>query len=64
MAVNEPDPGNEEQIYRNNLERVHGTDLHPRTEAWARISVRNSLIGFVVFLVLAGLFALWIGLRY
>lgn len=63
MAVHDPDPGNEEQIYRSNVERVHGTDLHPRTESWARISARTSLIGFVVFLVLAGLFALWIGLR-
>ena len=43
-------------------ERLHGVDLHPRHESWARISTQGSLIGFVIFLILAGLFVLWIGL--
>jgi hypothetical protein len=44
-------------------DRIHGVDLHPRHESWARISMRSSMIGFVIFLVLAGLLVLWIGLR-
>ena len=55
MATENRDP--------KNADRIYGTDLHPRHESWARISTRNTLIGFVVFLVLAGLFVLWIGLR-
>ena len=55
MAVNDQEPRNEDRIY--------GIDLHPRHEAWARISTRSTMIGFVVFLVLAALFVLWIGWR-
>jgi hypothetical protein len=47
-----------------NEDRVYGTDLHPRHESWARISTRGSMIGFVIFLVLAGLFVLWVNLRH
>lgn len=43
-----------------NEERIYGVDLHPRHEAWARISVRSSLIGLVVFIVLAIAFVLWV----
>jgi hypothetical protein len=45
-------------------ERLYGADLHPRHESWARISTRGTMIGFVIFLVLAGLFVLWIGIRH
>ena len=54
MAVNDREPTGEE--------RTTGVDLHPRHESWARISTQSTLIGFLVFLVLAGLFVLWIGL--
>jgi hypothetical protein len=61
MKVTDPNLTNEEQAYQQNEERVYGTDLHPRHESWARISSRGTLIGFFVFLVLAGLFLLWVG---
>jgi hypothetical protein len=48
----------------SNEDRVYGTDLHPRHESWARISTRGTMVGFVVFLVLAGLFVLWINLEH
>jgi hypothetical protein len=60
MAVNDRDRRTDEQIYRDNEERVYGTNLHPRHESWARISTRSTMIAFVVFLVLAALFFLWI----
>ena len=43
--------------------RQYEVDLHPRHESWARLSARRSLVGFVIFLVLTGLFVLWIGIR-
>jgi hypothetical protein len=42
------------------VERAQGADLHPRHESWARISTRSTMIGFVIFLVLAALFYLWV----
>jgi hypothetical protein len=48
----------------SNEDRVYGTDLQPRHESWARISARGSMIGFVIFLVLAGLFVLWINWKH
>ena len=56
MRANEDEPTGQERLY--------GADLHPRHESWARLSVRRSLIGFVIFLILAGLFLLWIGIRH
>lgn len=53
MSVRDRDPEED---------RVYGTDLHPRHESWARISTRSTIIGFIVFLVLAGLLVLWLGL--
>ena len=41
----------------------YGVDLHPRHEAWARITTRSSLIGLVIFLVLAAAFVLWVQWR-
>ena len=49
---------------RNGRERAQGVDLHPRHEAWARITTRSTLIGFVIFLVLAVLFVLFINIRF
>jgi hypothetical protein len=45
-------------------ERICGADLHPHHESWARITNRNTMSGFVIFLVLAGLFVLWIEMIY
>ena len=45
-------------------DRIFDTDLHPRHESWAQISTQGTMIGFVIFLVMAALFALWISLRY
>jgi hypothetical protein len=42
------------------VERAQGADLHPQNESWARISTRSTMIGFVIFLVLAALFYLWV----
>ncbi|MCC6727776.1 MAG: hypothetical protein IT208_00380 [Chthonomonadales bacterium] len=39
-------------------------DLHPRHESWARLSVNRSLLGLIIFLVLAGLFYLWVQTSY
>jgi hypothetical protein len=47
-----------------NEERIYGADLHPRHESYARLVTRNTMIGFVIFLIVAGLFILWISLRY
>ena len=44
-------------------DRIYGADLPPRHESYARSSANGTLVGFIVFLVLAGLFVLWIGLR-
>jgi hypothetical protein len=52
---------NDEQ--RENEDRIYGSDLHPRHEAWARISTRGTLIGFAIFVVLAAAFVLWVQLR-
>jgi hypothetical protein len=46
------------------IERVQGAELHPRHAAWARIATQSTLIGFVIFLVLAGLFVLFIQVRF
>jgi cell division septal protein FtsQ len=56
MSTEDKEPTGEERLY--------GAGLHPRHESWARLSVRRSLIGFVIFLVLAGMFVLWIGIRH
>ena len=53
---------NDEQV--RDEDRIYGADLHPRHESWARISTNGTLVGFVVFLVLAGLFVLWINLMH
>lgn len=42
---------------------THSPDLHPRHAFWAPTSIRNSLMSFVVFLILAGGFVLWMMLR-
>jgi len=55
MSTNDQEPANEDRIY--------GVDLHPRHEAWARISVRSSLLGLAVFIVLALAFVLWVQWR-
>jgi len=52
MVSNDREPGNEDRIY--------GGDLHPRHEAWARMSVRSSMIGLAIFIVLAVAFVLWV----
>lgn len=44
-------------------DRIYGVDLHPRHEAWARLSVRSSLIGFVIFVLLAAAFIAWVQLH-
>jgi hypothetical protein len=54
MAEETRETGNEDPRYC--------VDLHPRHESWARISTRGSMIGFAIFLVLAGLLVLWISL--
>ena len=53
---------NDEEV--RNEDRIYGVDLPPRHESYARMSVRSTLVGFVVFLILAGLFVLWIGLPH
>jgi len=52
MLANDRDPENEDRIY--------GADLHPRHEAWARFSVRSSMIGLAIFIVLGVAFVLWV----
>ncbi len=53
-----------ERHERSGDEPVEGTDLHPRHASWARISTRNTFIGFVIFLLIAAFFALWIEMRF
>ena len=44
-------------------ELLHGVDVLPRHELWARITPHNTLVGVAIFLVLGTLFVIAIDLH-